>query len=256
LLQELAFLSQAAGGRADYVQGGGGNTSVKLDGGLMAIKASGYRLRQVTETDGFAVVETETLRDVTGERGYKPLRPSVEAGFHALLGRCVLHTHPVYANLALCSENGADRLPALMSGYHYITVPYVNPGTELCAAIRERLRPGTQVVFLRNHGLIVTADTAGECLQIHNDINERIGKSYGVTRDDFAAFSEELRKILYPDHQIYLSLTDTQREVQAAVMFIQFTLMKTGGTARAMDGAALDYITRWDGDGYRKAIVS
>jgi rhamnose utilization protein RhaD (predicted bifunctional aldolase and dehydrogenase) len=30
LLQEYVRLSQAAGARADYVQGGGGNTSVKL----------------------------------------------------------------------------------------------------------------------------------------------------------------------------------------------------------------------------------
>ncbi|MCL2084901.1 MAG: class II aldolase/adducin family protein, partial [Oscillospiraceae bacterium] len=103
MLKEFARMSQTAGSREDYVQGGGGNTSVKLGDGLMAIKASGYRLRQVTETDGFAVVETETLRDVTEERGYRPLRPSVETGVHALLGAFVLHTHPVYANLALCS---------------------------------------------------------------------------------------------------------------------------------------------------------
>ena len=41
LLADFARVSQAAGARADYVQGGGGNTSVKLPGGLMAIKASG-----------------------------------------------------------------------------------------------------------------------------------------------------------------------------------------------------------------------
>ena len=95
MLSELARMSQTVGERNDYVQGGGGNTSVKLDNGLMAVKASGIRLAQVTETDGFAVVEVETLKDVTSEQGYKPARPSVEAGFHALLGKFVLHTHPV-----------------------------------------------------------------------------------------------------------------------------------------------------------------
>ena len=36
LLSDFARVSQSTGARADYVQGGGGNTSVKLPGGLMA----------------------------------------------------------------------------------------------------------------------------------------------------------------------------------------------------------------------------
>ena len=44
LLSDFARVSQSTGARADYVQGGGGNTSVKLPGGLMAIKASGFCL--------------------------------------------------------------------------------------------------------------------------------------------------------------------------------------------------------------------
>lgn len=47
LLSDFARVSQAAGARADYVQGGGGNTSVKLPGGLMAIKASGFCLSDI-----------------------------------------------------------------------------------------------------------------------------------------------------------------------------------------------------------------
>ena len=255
MLSELARLSQTAGARADYIQGGGGNTSVKLPGGLMAVKASGFRLSQVTETDGFAVVETDTLRDVTAEQGFRPTRPSVEAGFHALLGRYVLHTHPVYCNLALCSQTGAERLPELMDGYSCLLVPYINPGAELCAAIRERKSPDTQVVFLQNHGVIVTADTADECLRIHSDINDRLAASYGVTPADFEAFSAQLPLPLYPDQQVYLDLTDAQREVLAAVMFIRFTLARNGEAARPMDAQALRFIAGWEGEAYRKSIL-
>ncbi len=42
LLDDYARLSQSAGARMDYVQGGGGNTSVKLDDTYMAVKASGF----------------------------------------------------------------------------------------------------------------------------------------------------------------------------------------------------------------------
>jgi ribulose-5-phosphate 4-epimerase/fuculose-1-phosphate aldolase len=257
ILKELAALSHAAGARPDYVQGGGGNTSVKLGSGLMAVKASGIRLGQVTESAGFTIVETETLREVTAEHGYKPLRPSVESGFHAALPeKFVLHTHAVYANLAMCSETGAERLPGLMEGYEYVVVPYRNPGMQLCSSIKERLGYCTQVIFLENHGLIVTAATAEECLRIHDGVNDRIAESYGVTPSDYAAFAAELDKTLYPDHQVYFTLTDAQREIQAAVMFIRFTLMKNGEKARAMDGRAMDYIKNWESEAYRKTMTT
>ena len=254
LLREFVRMSQSVGSRPDYVQGGGGNTSVKMDG-LMAIKASGFRLDQVTETDAYATVETATLRDVTVEHGLPPLRPSVETGFHALLGRFVLHSHPVYANLALCSEKGSERLADLMTGYGWIAVPYINPGAALSAAIGERLQADTQVVFMQNHGLIVTADTADECLRIHDDVNMRIADSYGVTAADFGRFAAIAAAPLYPDQQVYLELTEAQAQIMAAVMFIHFTLLRQGEEARAMDGAAMDYIAHWESEAYRKTIV-
>ena len=62
LLERFAAMSAAAGARSDYVQGGGGNTSVKLPGGLMAIKASGYCLSDVTAEGGYAVLDGAALR--------------------------------------------------------------------------------------------------------------------------------------------------------------------------------------------------
>jgi rhamnose utilization protein RhaD (predicted bifunctional aldolase and dehydrogenase) len=254
-LAELARMSQAVGARVDYVQGGGGNTSVKLEGGLMAIKASGLRLNQVTESDGFAVVETATLKDVTTERGYKPLRPSVEASFHALLGRYVLHTHAVYANLALCSQGGEARLPEILHGYRYAVVPYINPGAELAEAIRAQLTEDTQAVCMLNHGLVATAETAEECLRIHEDINQRCAAAYGVSAKDFDAFAGEINTVLYPDQQVYLTLTDPQREILAAVMFIQFTLRARGEKVRGMDERAMRFIAGWESEAYRKTIL-
>jgi len=254
-LAGLAEMSRVVGARPDYVQGGGGNTSVKPGNGLMAIKASGCRLSQVTQDDGFAVVETDTLRDVTAEQGYKPLRPSVEASFHALLGKYVLHTHPVYANLPLCSDEGPQRLPEIMAGYSYIIVPYINPGAELAAAIKERLKPETQIIFMVNHGLAVTADTADECLSLHDKINERIARAYNTSRADFEAFALDIRKTLYPDQQVYLTLTDTQTEIMTAAAFMQSVLRANGETPRAMDEHAMDFIQNWEAEAYRKTVL-
>lgn len=111
------------GGRNDYVQGGGGNTSVKLDGGLMAIKASGFSLKDIEPDRAYAVLDYEALRrfyfgskpadfddvekvgsaqakeNTNTIEGLAVLRPSVEAGFHSILDTYVAHSHSVYANL-------------------------------------------------------------------------------------------------------------------------------------------------------------
>ena len=129
LLEAFAKVSGIAGARADYVQGGGGNTSVKLGGGLMAIKASGFCLSDITPNSAYAVLDGAAVRDfyLTSEpeqfenvetagsnkakesvkviEGLAQLRPSVEAGFHSILKTFVVHTHSVYANLAACSVN-------------------------------------------------------------------------------------------------------------------------------------------------------
>ena len=63
LLSDFARVSQAAGARADYVQGGGGNTSVKLPGGLMAIKASGFCLSDIRPDKAYAVLDGADLRN-------------------------------------------------------------------------------------------------------------------------------------------------------------------------------------------------
>ena len=106
LLSDFARVSQSTGARADYVQGGGGNTSVKLPGGLMAIKASGFCLSDIHPDKAYAVLDGADLRnfylttdpsaladvekegsarakaDVRHIDGLADLRPSVEAGFH------------------------------------------------------------------------------------------------------------------------------------------------------------------------------
>ena len=106
-LENFARVSGSVGARADYVQGGGGNTSVKLAGGLMAIKASGYCLKDIQIDQAYAVLDCTALREfyfgsqpsdfadvekagserakasIQPVEGMAALRPSVEAGFHS-----------------------------------------------------------------------------------------------------------------------------------------------------------------------------
>ena len=61
-LKDLEKISQAVGNSPDLVQGGGGNTSVKLDDTKMAVKASGFKLKEITPNEGYVVVDYQKIR--------------------------------------------------------------------------------------------------------------------------------------------------------------------------------------------------
>ena len=211
--QQMRRISAYAGERADYVQGGGGNTSVKWADSLMAIKASGYTLKEITEENGYVTVDYPRIRDYyngvdTGIKkdyeaeslsvnldsvrllpGMENKRPSVEVGFHSFLQKCVIHTHSVYANLLCCTEQGRDIAREIFadSGIKYLFVPYIDPGFRLTLAIRDavnayRAQQGgmPEAIFLENHGLIASHDDADAAIRIHEDVNRRIKRYFDL----------------------------------------------------------------------------
>ena len=221
-LAAFARVSGMIGARADYVQGGGGNTSVKLEGGLMAIKASGYCLKDIAPDRAYAVLDCASLREfyfgaqpsdfddvekagsdrakasVQQIDGLAPLRPSVEAGFHSLLDTYVAHSHSVYANLATCAADGREVVARALADADYTWgfVPYTDPGARLTFSIRDELarvesetgrRPA--VIFMQNHGQIAHHDDPDECQRIHADVNRRVAEAFGVRDGDFPAVS-------------------------------------------------------------------
>ena len=216
-LGEFTRMSQTAGSRSDYIQGGGGNTSCKLDENLMAIKASGFQLVQIEPGNAYAVIDYPSLRafyfgkdpaklddvEKAGSaeakeatrtfEGLPVLRPSVEAGFHALLDTYVLHTHPVYGNLLTCSADGPKIAADVMAstGENFAFVPYIKPGAQLTfaiqaarlAAAKEGVLPN--VIFLQNHGVIITGPTAQYCLDLHDKVNAAIAGFFRTSAQDW-----------------------------------------------------------------------
>jgi NAD(P)-dependent dehydrogenase (short-subunit alcohol dehydrogenase family)/rhamnose utilization protein RhaD (predicted bifunctional aldolase and dehydrogenase) len=199
-LEHLIAISRAVGANPDYVQAGGGNTSVKSqDGRTMAIKASGTPLTAMSEAAGWVEVDTAGVLSIfdrkdlagleTNAREARVLqhlssvvsggsgRPSVETALHAMLGRVVIHTHPVAANALNCGPGlkalgeitPEDELPPLW-------VPYTDPGWRLATTIKSAAeayaknhhRP-PDVIFMENHGLLVSAPEAQACLALHNE---------------------------------------------------------------------------------------
>ena len=267
-LNKFVSMSRAVGLRPDYVQGGGGNTSVKLDDKRMAIKASGFKLSDISPENAYAVLDYQALREfyrtheatdfadvekdgsdftksqILPVEGLLSLRPSVEAGFHSILDRFVIHSHSVYANLATCSCEGKEIIARFLAfaSYGWGYVPYTDPGIRLTFAIQDEIQRVVEetghrpaAIFLQNHGLIVHHDDPKAALSIHSDVSERIAEAFTLCgnafppvrlrklgedlfRSDTALVGECLRsgnydqsffldRPLYPDQLVFLAGT-------------------------------------------------
>lgn len=222
LATELLAISSPSAPRPDYVQGGGGNTSVKAPDGTMAIKASGYELRQLTSSSGIAWVNSSPVANYYGDletllgnpadyetasgqlvkqctftpEGFESARPSMETGFHSILPAYVVHTHSVYSNLLNCRQDGEVLLEEFISqtGLNAAWVPYYNPGFWLTTAIKRILdkaaavgKAAPSVFFLQNHGIIVTGRTADEVNQLHEVVNAKLRSFFNVDPSAYPA---------------------------------------------------------------------
>lgn len=170
-LHDLAHLSARIGADPLLIQAAGGNTSVK-DGQVMWIKASGTLLADAATRDIFVPVGLEAMRaalagsaavadrparfTLAGHR----LRPSIETSLHAVFPqRVVVHVHCVQTLAAAIRADAEAILEKRLAGFDWRLAPYVQPGATLAVAVAARLGPATDVVVLRNHGLIVAAES-------------------------------------------------------------------------------------------------
>jgi ribulose-5-phosphate 4-epimerase/fuculose-1-phosphate aldolase len=207
-INELIHITSQFVNQPDLIQGPGGNTSVKDESGKMYIKASGYLFKEMNENSGYSCVrykeiadffrysnviskaegETKSLQLITeniesDDSGLKYPKPSMETGFHALLGKYVIHTHSVWTNLINCNKNGIDIIKTfegeLRNKIAYI--PFVSPGYGLSyliskeqSASREKSTSEPQIFFLENHGVVVHHDNKEEAIRLLRLVDEKI----------------------------------------------------------------------------------
>ncbi len=230
-LQQMAKMSQLVGKSADLAQGGGGNTSVKLNNNLMAVKASGYKLKDMTTKEGFVVIDYMKIReyydkvDLNKDIDYykdstafvkkntiqleglqEGMRASVEAGFHSLLLDYVIHTHSVYGNILSCTGEG-KRIAEVLFGkskYGYMWLPYIAPGFELTLGFKKSLdqardKDGNipKIIFMESHGLVVTSDDYDECQEINAFVNNTIIDRMSLTEEYPYVGIEKVKENVY-----------------------------------------------------------
>lgn len=246
----LRTLSAALGRDPHRTQAAGGNTSLKRDG-VLWVKASGTWLADAERQDIFLPVALAPLLaavHANDERAAKAidfvvadanplnLRPSVETSVHAVLPQAaVLHIHCVETGALVGRVDAKAQIAARLDGLPGVVwsyVPYVKPGLPLARAIDAVSKPGTNVVVLGNHGLIVAADTVAEAGQLVERVSAALsspvrpapaadiaalealaeGSPYRLPEDpiahatatDPARLAIARQGTLYPDHVVFL----------------------------------------------------
>lgn len=173
--------------REDLVQAGGGNSSVKLSPSHMLIKASGFQLAELNENIGWCETNPQIIVDffssdkneITKESekqlltdsvlsgaanddgGSKQLRPSIEIFLHSVTQKYTLHTHPMVVNILTATDKGWQTLKELFP--KALFVDYATPGIKLAAEYFKTFKAFGKmpdVLFLKNHGLVVSRETA------------------------------------------------------------------------------------------------
>lgn len=172
-LCNLKQMSRFVGERFDLVQAGGGNSSVKM-GDWMFIKASGINMSQIDTRTGYVVVNNNKLRfdilnksthDVTYYNIFGKKRASIETFMHSILKKYTLHIHPIQVNRILITQDAYEIVSNMFPDA--LIIDYLTPGIKICDEIRDKYQDES-IIFLINHGIIITSDNYDEIYDILN----------------------------------------------------------------------------------------
>jgi rhamnose utilization protein RhaD (predicted bifunctional aldolase and dehydrogenase) len=185
---DISQLCSALGKDRLLVQGAGGNVSWKEDS-ILWVKGSGTWLANADKEDLFVPVNLTDMRTALSQAnfdskpqviGEQPLRPSIETILHALMPQIiVVHLHAIDALAHLVTRDSQATIQRLFkeakqSAIHAIFIGYHKPGPELAQAIDHALsrQPNANVVFLKNHGIVIGGSSSQEIWQLLQSITD------------------------------------------------------------------------------------
>jgi ribulose-5-phosphate 4-epimerase/fuculose-1-phosphate aldolase len=232
-LDALVRISRYAGERFDLIQAGGGNSSVKTDQGHLYIKSSGVLLSELSNRFGFTILDLKKTRSIfenkdIHEAESKELRekfcnglvnssvinesrPSIETLFHTLFFKYTLHTHPLSVTFITSLFDWQERLRVLFKDYEILLIPYETPGIELALSIKNNLSALDEIpkiVFLQNHGLIVSSNNENDIYSITELVVKRIENDLGLDFNKYRLvtdLSKRLNNLNSGENILYLT---------------------------------------------------
>ncbi|WP_102275768.1 class II aldolase/adducin family protein [Cytobacillus massiliigabonensis] len=165
--------------KSGLVVGAGGNLSMR-DGNMMYISPSGFDLQEIEDHQWVRVyIDTGEILD--------PLKPSSEVLMHLECFRkrsditAVLHTHPSYSVGVSSAGHSIPSLfpdfPAMIRNIAYLD--YMIPTTDVLANAVADVIHDTDVVVMRNHGVLTVGKTMKEAY-FFMQITEESAKVYTI----------------------------------------------------------------------------
>jgi rhamnose utilization protein RhaD (predicted bifunctional aldolase and dehydrogenase) len=272
LLDVITELSHEFG-TAEYVKGGGGNTSAKTTDTLW-VKPSGTTLAGLTP-ESFVAMDRKKLaqlfeieppadssarealvKDMMAD-AVKPDstgRPSVEAPLHDIMpGTFVVHTHCTIVNGMTCARHGAAACARLFPDA--LWVPYVDPGFTLCMEVRRRLR-GQRLVILENHGIFVAGESADEVRATYRRVIDALRAEYAKVgiATELEIVSPAAPEPVTPDHIVYSKKPKLGPAMAADAALIRHLANAFGGV-QLLDDRARHFIETWEVETYRQTQI-
>lgn len=197
-IKNLIKLSKYAGMREDIIQAGGGNTSIKIDNEKMFIKSSGYQLSEMEENVGYSKVNYKKIidyfkshleikrsdeKELLNETLIEGKRPSIETFLHSITQKYTLHTHPLLINVFTSRVSGMEELKSIFPDS--LIIGYQTPGIFLAKDFFDKFSKldnpqKVNIVFLKNHGLIVSGRNIDEVIELHEKVLKKLEDSLKI----------------------------------------------------------------------------
>lgn len=174
-LTKLKNISKTFGERFDLVQSGGGNTSLKVDN-YMFIKSSGINLTDVKANTGYVMINNCNLLNDLSNNIVKNIidynvigkqKGSIETYMHSVLKKYTVHLHPIQVNKILVLQNSKNIIKELFPESLFIY--YTTPGIKVYNEIKLNYKD-EEIIFLDNHGLIITTNEYDNINNILNNV--------------------------------------------------------------------------------------
>lgn len=193
-IQKTIELHNYFGKNDNYVQGAGGNISIK-EGDIIHIKKSGKHFREIKDKNDIIScnISKEDIQGVLNiynkqnlENRYNTLiedkisgkdRPSIELSFHVFGDKYTLHLHPTIVNIFNCTKQGQEIIKQLCEDNENMSyVDYCKPGIILTNKIMEKRTMLNDITFLFNHGIIITGPSEESILERYELLESKLKK--------------------------------------------------------------------------------
>ena len=214
-IKNLIKLSKYAGMREDIIQAGGGNTSVKINDETMFIKSSGYQLSEMEENVGYSKVNYKEIvdyfksnleikrsdeKELLENTLIEGKRASIETFLHSITEKYTLHTHPLLINVFTSRKNGMKELKSMFPDS--LVIDYQTPGIFLAKEFFDKFLKlenpqKANIVFLKNHGLIVSGKNMDEVIELHESILETLENKLKVNMQAYRNSTFLFKKLEY-----------------------------------------------------------